>query len=128
MIFALVGEQFGFIGSAAVLGAYMTQQLEDIRSAGLQKSERVLLSPQGAAIRVAQGEVLNLCANNYLGLANHPEVTRAAADGLREYGNGMLVSYRHGQKRRHRIRVSRHIDTCLAATTVTSSCPRSWSR
>ena len=67
----------------------MTQQLEDIRSAGLQKSERVLLSPQGAAIRVAQGEVLNLCANNYLGLANHPEVTRAAADGLREYGNGM---------------------------------------
>ena len=67
----------------------MTQQLEDIRSAGLQKSERVLLSPQGAAIRVAQGEVLNLCANNYLGLANHQEVTRAAADGLREYGNGM---------------------------------------
>jgi glycine C-acetyltransferase len=67
----------------------MTQQLEEIRSAGLQKSERVLLSPQGAAIRVAQGEVLNLCANNYLGLANHPEIARAAIDGLREYGYGM---------------------------------------
>jgi glycine C-acetyltransferase len=51
------------------------------------------MSPQGAQIRVAQaqgaGEVLNLCANNYLGLANHPEILHAASDGLREHGYGM---------------------------------------
>jgi len=71
----------------------ITEQLAEIRSAGLYKTERQLLGPQGAEIRVAQrqgqGEVLNLCANNYLGLANHPDVLRAAADGLRQYGYGM---------------------------------------
>jgi glycine C-acetyltransferase len=65
------------------------QQLADIRSAGLYKTERRLVGPQGAEIRVAQGEALNLCANNYLGLANHPEVVQAAIDGLREHGYGM---------------------------------------
>ncbi len=67
------------------------EQLAAIRSAGLYKTERRLLSPQGAQIRVAQGpgEVLNLCANNYLGLANHPEVLRAASHGLCEHGYGM---------------------------------------
>jgi len=64
-------------------------QLEDIRSAGLFKSERQIFGPQGAGIRVAQGEVINLCANNYLGLANHPEVIHAAEEGLRHYGFGM---------------------------------------
>src|SRR5207249_3167190 len=71
----------------------VTEQLREIRAAGLYKTERQLLGPQGAEIRVAQGqgqgEVLNLCANNYLGLANHPDVLRAAADGLRQYGYGM---------------------------------------
>ena len=58
------------------------QQLADIRAAGLYKTERKILSPQSGEIRVAQGEVLNLCANNYLGLANHPDVKQAAIDGL----------------------------------------------
>ena len=69
------------------------RQLDDIRAAGLYKAERQLLGPQGAEIRVAQrqgeADVLNLCANNYLGLANHPEVLQAAADGLRKHGYGM---------------------------------------
>jgi len=71
----------------------VAEQLATIRAAGLYKTERRLLSPQGAQIRVAQaqgpGEVLNLCANNYLGLANHPEILRAASEGLREHGYGM---------------------------------------
>lgn len=67
----------------------LQQQLADIRSAGLYKTERQLLSPQGAEIRVAQGLVLNLCANNYLGLANHPDIRRAATEGLERYGYGM---------------------------------------
>jgi glycine C-acetyltransferase len=65
------------------------QQLADIRSRGLYKSERQLLSPQGPDIRVEQGQVLNLCANNYLGLANHPEIVRAANEGMDEHGYGM---------------------------------------
>ena len=65
------------------------QQLTDIRSAGLYKTERRVLGLQGAEIRVAQGHVLNLCANNYLGLANHPDVVQAAIDGLGEHGYGM---------------------------------------
>ena len=64
-------------------------QLEEIRSAGLFKTERQLLGPQGGTIRVAQGEVVNLCANNYLGLANHPEVIQALEEGLQQYGYGM---------------------------------------
>jgi glycine C-acetyltransferase len=65
------------------------QKLGGIRSAGLYKAERSLLSPQGTEIRVACGNALNLCANNYLGLANHPEVVQAAIEGLREHGYGM---------------------------------------
>ena len=65
------------------------QALSEIRAAGLQKTERHILSPQGSEIRVAHGQVINLCANNYLGLANHSEVRQAAADGLKEYGYGM---------------------------------------
>jgi len=71
----------------------IAEQLAGIRAAGLYKTERRLLSPQGARIRVAQAqgpdEVLNLCANNYLGLANHPEIIRAASEGLRDHGYGM---------------------------------------
>lgn len=67
----------------------LTQSLADIRAAGLYKHERQLLGPQGTDIRVAQGPVLNLCANNYLGLANHPDIRQAAIDGLRDHGYGM---------------------------------------
>jgi glycine C-acetyltransferase len=71
------------------LKAAVQQQLSEIRAAGLYKAERRLLSPQGAEIRVAEGEVLNLCANNYLGLANHPDIVRASIDGVRAHGYGM---------------------------------------
>jgi glycine C-acetyltransferase len=67
----------------------VSERLADIRAAGLYKSERQILGPQGAEVRVAQGEVLNLCANNYLGLANHPDIRQAATAGLQEYGYGM---------------------------------------
>lgn len=67
----------------------LVQSLAEIRSAGLYKHERQLLSPQGTDIRVAQGSVVNLCANNYLGLANHPDIRQAADDGLSQHGYGM---------------------------------------
>ena len=63
--------------------------LDEIRSAGLYKAERVITSPQNASISVASGNVLNFCANNYLGLADHPEVIAAARSALDEWGFGM---------------------------------------
>ena len=67
----------------------VSEQLASIRAKGLYKSERQLLSPQNTDISVAQGRVLNLCANNYLGLANHPQIIEAARKGLRDHGYGM---------------------------------------
>jgi glycine C-acetyltransferase len=65
-------------------------QLEGIRSAGLFKAERVILTPQQASVKVADDrEVLNLCANNYLGLADDPRVVAAAKDALDRWGYGM---------------------------------------
>jgi glycine C-acetyltransferase len=63
--------------------------LEELRTKGLYKRERLLQGPQGSAIRVGQHEVINFCANNYLGLANHPAVVEAAHEGLRRYGYGL---------------------------------------
>lgn len=64
--------------------------LERIRQQGLYKSERIIDSPQDAHIRVDSGaQVLNLCANNYLGLAEHPQILRAAHEGLDRWGYGM---------------------------------------
>jgi len=78
-------------------------QLEEIRSAGLYKTERQLLGPQGSRIQVPQGDVINLCANNYLGLANHPEVIKAAKEGLERYGYGMAsVRFICGTQDQHR--------------------------
>jgi glycine C-acetyltransferase len=65
------------------------QQLAEIRAAGLYKTERILLGPQGGSIRVAQGTAINLCANNYLGLADHPAIMAAAAEAVRTRGYGM---------------------------------------
>jgi len=73
----------------SMLNQIAGQQLDDIRAKGLYKSERRLLSPQQAEITVAQGRVLNLCANNYLGLANHPTIVDAGTEGLRTHGYGM---------------------------------------
>src|SRR5438046_448008 len=64
-------------------------QLDDLRAKGLFKRERRLQGPQGSAIQVGGREVLNFCANNYLGLANHPAIVEAAHDGLRRYGYGL---------------------------------------
>jgi len=64
--------------------------LEDIREAGLYKTERVIVTPQKVEIRVRDGhEVLNFCANNYLGLADHPEVISAAHEALDDHGFGL---------------------------------------
>src|SRR5215467_10921396 len=69
---------------------HLENQLTSIRSAGTYKNERVIVTPQGTTIRVADGEpVLNLCANNYLGLAQHPEVKSAAKQALDTWGYGM---------------------------------------
>jgi glycine C-acetyltransferase len=67
----------------------LDSRLADIRAKGLYKSERCLLGPQGAAISVSQGTVLNLCANNYLGLANHSAIVQAAQNRLETHGYGM---------------------------------------
>ena len=68
---------------------HIQKQIADIRAAGTYKRERVILTPQGTTIRVADGKpVLNLCANNYLGLAQHPDVRAAAHAALDEWGYG----------------------------------------
>ena len=65
-------------------------ELDEIRSAGLFKDERVIVSPQGSSIRVADGaEVLNFCANNYLGLADDPRIVTAAKEALDRWGYGL---------------------------------------
>ena len=87
----------------SLLNHIANQQLADIRAKGLYKSERQLLSPQQAEIQVTQGRALNLCANNYLGLANHPRIVEAAARGLRELGYGMAsVRFICGTQRIHK--------------------------
>jgi len=68
----------------------LRKELAEIRSAGLYKAERVLSTPQNAAVRVGAGdEVLNFCANNYLGLADHPVLIAAAKEALDDWGFGM---------------------------------------
>src|SRR5437763_14517469 len=67
----------------------LKSQLDDLQARGLYKRERQLQGPQGAAIQVNGREVINFCANNYLGLANHPAIVQAAHDGLDRYGYGL---------------------------------------
>lgn len=70
--------------------SHLQTELSDIREAGLYKNERVIVSPQGALIRVGDGkEVLNFCANNYLGLSNNPELISAAKNALDTHGYGV---------------------------------------
>jgi len=72
---------------------HLQAQIDDVKQAGLYKAERVITSAQQAEVQVSSGvqqqEVLNFCANNYLGLANHPELIRAAKAGLDDHGFGM---------------------------------------
>jgi len=68
----------------------LSQTLEEIRAQGLYKTERIITTPQDAHIAVAGGKrVLNMCANNYLGLADHPELIKAAKEALDSHGLGM---------------------------------------
>ncbi|MCM2374850.1 glycine C-acetyltransferase [Aporhodopirellula aestuarii] len=69
---------------------HIQSQLDQIRSDGLYKSERLISTPQDVHVRVGGDQtVLNLCANNYLGLAEHPAVAKAAAEGLEQWGYGL---------------------------------------
>ncbi|OQX80983.1 MAG: glycine C-acetyltransferase [Bacteroidetes bacterium 4484_249] len=69
---------------------HLATQLADIKDAGLFKAERIITSPQGAEIKLNTGqEVLNFCANNYLGLSNHPRLVKAAKETLDSHGFGM---------------------------------------
>lgn len=69
---------------------HLDRELQDIKNAGLYKSERIITSSQDAVIKLDTGEeVINFCANNYLGLSNHPEVVQAAKDTLDTHGFGM---------------------------------------
>ena len=98
--------------------------LDDIRQSGLYKEERVIASPQGPSIRVASGEVLNFCANNYLGLSSHPEIVAAAKTGLEQRGYGLSsVRFICGTQDVHK-QLERGISRFLgvADTTLYGSC------
>ena len=74
----------------ATLQPDLEQQLQEIKDAGLFKKERIITSPQGAEIETDEaGEVLNFCANNYLGLSSHPEVIAAAKAAIDSHGYGL---------------------------------------
>ena len=68
---------------------FLSLELDKLREQGLFKTERIMASPQGASVTVNGRKVLNFCANNYLGLANHPDLVKAAQDGLAQRGFGM---------------------------------------
>src|SRR5215203_4943805 len=77
--------------------------INEIREAGLYKNERVIESPQEAHIRVGRGEVLNMCANNYLGLSDHPAIVEAAHKALDDWGFGLSsVRFICGTQRIHK--------------------------
>ncbi len=72
------------------LKAKLDRELAEIREAGLYKNERIITTPQGADIKTdTAGEVVNFCANNYLGLSSHPKVIQAAKDAIDTHGYGM---------------------------------------
>jgi len=104
---------------------HLAGQLEEIRKAGLYKSERLITSPQNAKIQVGGGrEVLNFCANNYLGLAQHPEILAAARDGLQQWGYGLAsVRFICGTQSLHK-ELERRISQFLGTedTILYSSC------
>lgn len=68
---------------------FLQSQLDNLKNEGLFKSERVILSQQQASVQVQNGEVVNLCANNYLGLANNADLIKAGQNALEQYGYGM---------------------------------------
>ncbi|NML14591.1 glycine C-acetyltransferase [Azohydromonas sp. G-1-1-14] len=96
--------------------AFVTRELQSLRLAGLFKEERVIAGPQGPRVRLADGrELINLCANNYLGLSAHPRVVRAAQQAMDTHGYGMSsVRFICGTQDRHKAleaRLSRFLGT-----------------
>lgn len=92
------------------------EEIKEIRDRGIYKNERVLTSPQGGSIEVAGGKkVVNFCANNYLGLANHPEIVRAAGETMEKWGYGLSsVRFICGTQQIHKDlenRISRFLGT-----------------
>ncbi len=69
--------------------SWLEGELQEIRDSGLYKNEQVILTPQEPRVRTRDGDVVNFCANNYLGLAHHPEIVAAAREGLDSHGFGM---------------------------------------
>lgn len=104
---------------------FLSQELQSLKDSGLYKTERVLASPQDAVVQTEQGQrVINLCANNYLGLANHPRLIMAAQKALSEYGYGMSsVRFICGTQTDHitlEKKISQHLKT--EDTILYSSC------
>jgi glycine C-acetyltransferase len=101
--------------------AHLSQELDGLREAGLFKTERVITTPQAGTVGLSTGrEVINLCANNYLGLSDHPDLVAAGHDALDRYGYGMSsVRFICGTQEEHKeleARLSRflgHEDTIL---------------
>jgi glycine C-acetyltransferase len=106
------------------VGPQLRETLEEIRAAGLYKNERRLASPQSAHVSTSGADVLNFCANNYLGFADHPDVVAAARAALDEWGFGMAsVRFICGTQTQHaelERRLSEFLGT--AATILFSSC------
>jgi len=103
-------------GPADVFCAHLSCELSGLRDAGLYKAERILTTPQGATITTADGrQAINLCANNYLGLASDPRVLRAAHSAMRSHGYGLSsVRFICGTQDLHRTleaRLSRFLGT-----------------
>ena len=69
--------------------AHLRAQIDEVKANGLYKSERIITSQQHGQVAVGERDVLNFCANNYLGLANHPDIIAAAKEGLDSHGFGM---------------------------------------
>jgi glycine C-acetyltransferase len=104
---------------------HLVDKIEEIEKAGLFKRERFIDSPQGAEIHVSTGEkVLNMCANNYLGLANHPAVLEAAHEALEKWGYGLAsVRFICGTQSIHKQLESRLTEFLgTEDTTLYSSC------
>src|SRR5512146_3343705 len=106
------------------LQTHLVSQLDAIRAEGLWKDERLLASAQGPRITVQGLRVLNLCSNNYLGLANHPEIVAAAQAGLARWGYGRSsVRFICGTQEIHR-ELERRLSAFLGTedTILYSSC------
>ncbi|MCC5791501.1 MAG: glycine C-acetyltransferase [Legionellaceae bacterium] len=104
--------------------AYLAQELELLREEGLYKSERIISSQQQAVVSVNEQPLINLCANNYLGLANHPELIDASQKAIATYGYGMAsVRFICGTQTPHR-RLEKKISRFLGMedTILYSSC------